>query len=369
MPPTGPRHQADLVGQRLLNQHLAGAPLAGPAEVVRHLGAVQSQDFPGALWAIAQRCGNPAQSEVAAALTSGAIIRTHVLRPTWHFVAPEDLRWMLALTGPRVMSGSAGRHRELELDAEVFSRSRRALERTLAGGVAATRAEVAAALETAGIAIDGQRLVHILLHAEMGGVICSGPLVGKKQTHVLVEEWVAAAPVLAPDEAAVELAVRYFSSHGPALVSDFTWWSSLTVAQARRAIDGAAQRLVSVDVGGRTMWTSPTTPAGRVASPLVRLLPNFDEYVVAYRDRTDFYDPALDPQTLRGGVMANIVAVDGTAVGNWTRRPKARSVELAVQPWIAFTEAAWDAVETEADRLGRHLQLPVTLMRGRPTAR
>ena len=354
-----------VIQQRLLNHHLSAPPLPGPAAVVGQLGAVQAQDFAGALWAVAQRCGIPSQSEVAAAVSAGALLRTHVLRPTWHLVAPRDLRWMLALTGPRVIAGSAGRRRALELNAGVFGRCRQALVEALTGGVAMTRPETAAVLEAAGIRLDGQRLVHILMDAELAGVICSGPMMGKKHTHVLLDEWVAPAPMLQPEEAAAELATRYFSSHGPAQLSDFTWWSSLTAGQARKGIEGAGDRLCAIEQDGRKMWTAPGVSSRRISTPMVRLLPNYDEYVVAYRDRSDFYDKALDPQALRGGVMANIVAVDGRAVGHWSQSARARGVGLSVVPWSDWSARTWDALDVERQKLSQHLGVPVVMEPGR----
>jgi len=347
--------------RRLRTQHLLGPPLPGPADVVRHLGAVQAQDQAGAVWAIAQRCGVPTATAVGEALASGAILRTHILRPTWHLVCPEDIRWMLALTGPRVMAGSAARHRELGLDDATFSRTRPALESALSGGRALTRPDVAAVLTGAGIDIGGQRLAHLLGQAELAGVICSGPPEGKHPTHALLEERVPPAPVMGQDEALAELAVRYFSSHGPARLVDFTWWSSLTSAQARRGIEAAGDRLATEVVAGKPLWFSPIEPAGRDSSPRVRLLPNYDEYFVAYRDRGEFYDPTLDPIPVRGGVFANVVIVDGWVAGTWRRRQLARRIEVTIQPWTAWTSKVWDAVMPECAKLERHLGLPVTL--------
>jgi len=351
-----------IVSRRLRNQRLVGPALSGPHEVVRHLGALQAQDVSGAKWAIAQRCGCPTNTEVEGVIASGAILRTHVLRPTWHFIAPEDIRWTLRLTAPRVMARLAARHRELELKPITFSRCRTALETALAGGVTLTRAEACAVVAASGTRLDGARLTHILLEAELGGIICSGPPRGGKQTYALLEDVVRAAPEMEPDEALEELAVRYFTGHGPARLVDFTWWSSLTAAQARRGIEVAGDRLATEKVAERQVWFSPVERVSRVSSPLVRLLPNYDEYVVAYRERSEFYDRTLDPMTVRGGVMANVVIVDGWAVGTWRRRPAARRIDLIVRPWTAWSPEVWDALSVEGRKLERHLELPVTLV-------
>ena len=352
----------DIASRRLRNQHLAGRGLDGAAEVVRHLGAVQAQDYRGATWAVAQRCGLPTAASIGAVVASGSILRTHVLRPTWHFVVAADIRWMLALTGPRVLAGSAARQRELGLDQTTFARVHKILERSLAGGVAMTRSEVAAILVAAGVTLEGQRLVHLLLEAELAGVICSGPPAGKAQTYALLEERVPPAPVMQPDEAAAELAARYFASHGPARLADFTWWSSLTVAQARAAIQAAGDRLATDVVDGRPVWFSPTDAPGITPAPFVRLLPNYDEYVVAYRERVDYYDRALDPQLVRGGVMANVVTLDGRVVGNWRRKPRGHGITVVIEPWREFDDVTWDLVAAEVTRLGRHLECPAVMV-------
>jgi hypothetical protein len=353
----------DIARRRLMNQHLAGGALPGAVETVRHLGAVQAQDYRGATWAVAQRCANPTSGDVEAVVASGAILRTHLLRPTWHFVAAADIRWMLAATGPRVSAGNAGRYRALGLDGEAFRRSHQVLERALAGGMALTRAEVAAAMTAGGLRVEEQRLPHLLGEAELAGVICSGPPRGRSQTYSLLEERVPVSPAMDLGTSRAELAARYFGGHGPAQLTDFTWWSSLTPAQARAAIEAAGDRLANEVIGRRRFWFPPVEAVGQLTSPLVRLLPNYDEYVVAYRDRSDFYDRALDPVTFRGGVMANIVTVDGQAAGNWRGVRKGNGLSLLVHPWRRLAGAVWEGVAAEADKLEHHLGVPVRVSR------
>ena len=222
-----------LVRERLRNQSLAVSRLRTPGEVVAWLGAAQAQDYAGAKWALGLRAKGLTDAAVEQAFDEGAILRTHILRPTWHFVAPADIRWMLALSAPRVHAVNAYAYRTFELDAAVLARSRAALERALAGGRQLTRLELAKVLQRAGVQADGPRLAHVMMHAELDAVICSGARRGKQFTYALLEERAPRAKVLPRDEALAELTRRYFASHGPATLRDYVWWSGLTARDAR----------------------------------------------------------------------------------------------------------------------------------------
>ncbi len=198
-----------IAGRRLANQRLSSAGLESPEDVVSWLGAVQAQDYYGAKWALALRMREGADDVIEDAFTSGAILRTHVLRPTWHFVAPADIRWMLALTAPRVNATIGSYYRKLELDAAVFRQSNTALARALRGGRQLTRDALRQAVRRAGVAADdGMRFGFILLRAELDAVICSGPRAGKQFTYALLDERVAAAKAITRDEALARLTQR-----------------------------------------------------------------------------------------------------------------------------------------------------------------
>src|SRR5258708_18431984 len=228
----------DVSALRLRNEHLTGAPLARPEDVVRWLGDVQAQDFAGAKWALAQRARTKTDASIEEAFAGGRIVRTHVMRRTWHFVVPDDVRWMQALTAPRVRAAMAYYDRKLQLDARTFGRSQAVLARTLEGGQHRTREELGRALADAGIPASGQRLGHLMMRAELDAVICSGPRRGKQFTYALLDDRCpkAATPVLSRDEALAELTSRYFRSHGPASLRDFAWWSGLTVADVKKGV-------------------------------------------------------------------------------------------------------------------------------------
>jgi hypothetical protein len=198
----------NLLGARLFNQKLLRSDFRSPAEVVRWLGAVQAQDYPAAKWGLALRAPGVSDADVERAFEEGDILRTHVLRPTWHFVAPSDIRWMLSLTGPRVHAAQAYYYRILGLDPKTRRRSRAAVERALRGGAALTRAELALVLKRHRIAVDGLRLAHLMADAELEGVVVSGPRKGKQFTYALLEERAPGAPDLPREEALAELTLR-----------------------------------------------------------------------------------------------------------------------------------------------------------------
>ena len=348
--------------------------MAGPAKVVEHLLAVQAQDYAGAKWALAQRSAATTDAEVDDLVNRGAILRTHVLRPTWHFVAPTDLRWLLALTAPRVHAASGYQYRLLELDDATFRRSEDAMARALSGGVHLTRAEIGRVLGEAGIPSDGLRLGYLVMHAELEAVICSGARRGRRQTYALVDERVPPAAPRTRDEALEELARRFVAGHGPAQAADLAWWSGLTMTDARRALELASPRLVRETHGERTFWASDSADVSDSAEasgrtdrpdrpgPVIHLLPNYDELLIAFRDRSDALDPSL-PADARSSesLLAHIVVRDGLIVGGWRRTLAGTSVGVALRSLVPLGDAERVALAAEAERLGRFLGRPVVL--------
>lgn len=355
---------ADITALRLANQDLVGSRRGNPVDVVARLGAVQAQDFSGAKWAVAQRTRDADDAAVEAALSDGSIIRTHVLRPTWHFVTPADIRWMLALTAPRVHAALAFQTRWLGLDKTAHQRSGRALTRALEGGKALTRAELSQILARAGLTVVGeQRLGNFLMHAELGGIVCSGARRGKQFTYALFDERVPPDAPIERDEALLRLTNIYFKTRGPATPADFAWWSGLTVADAKKGIAVAGSSLAQEIVDGRTYWFVPSASPAESASPTVHLLPNFDEYAVAYRDRS-----VLAQRLKKSGVdvrndksLANIVVVDGQLVGTWKRifKKDAAVVEVSLLTKVNRTEGK--AMAGAAAQYGEFLKMPVEL--------
>ena len=333
-----------LAQRRLRSQHLARPTFTNPADVVAWLGAVQAQDYQGAKWAVGMRTAGATDATIEDAFARGDILRTHVLRPTWHFVTPADIRWMLALTAPRVNRACSYQYRRLELNDTVFRRSNAALARALRGGHHRTRAELAAVLERAGIPAKGQRLACLVMRAEQDAVVCSGGRRRAQLTYALLDERAPQARTLARDEALAELAARYFTSHGPATVRDYAWWSGLTAKDARIGVDMIRPQLARQIVGETTYWFVPSASragAGRAAY----LLPNYDEFFVAYRAR----DAELTHQ----------MVVDGRSVGPWGRTITARRLLVEARPVKRLGKDTTRRLAAASERYGRFLALPV----------
>jgi hypothetical protein len=330
--------------------------------VVRWFGAVQAQDYPGALWAIGMRVAGAAQADIERAVAERTIVRSWPLRGTYHFVAAEDLRWILAHLASRVVASAARRFEQFELDARTFRRSSTLLVKALQGGRSLPRRQLYAIFERAGIATRGNRGVHILWRFAQDGLICCGARQGAQQTFALLDEWLPSTPVIDRDRALRELARRYFTSHGPATLQDFGWWSGLAAADTRAAIEMAAAGLVREPIDGTDYWHAEPAAANRPRSssrlPHGLLLPPYDEYTVAYRDRR----AALDPKhaaAARNGIFSPTVLIDGRIVGTWTRRLAGASVTIALRPFAPLTGVRRRVVAAAARRYGLFSGAPV----------
>ena len=332
---------------RLENQKLTGSRLEQPEDVVGWLGAVQAQDFTGAKWGLALRARNLSDEAVERAFAEGRILRTHVLRPTWHFVRRDDIRWLLALTGPRVQRMNRGYARTLGLDDQTLTRARRVVERVLAG-VALTREELSAALRRARLEVTGQRLAHLLMDLELQALICSGPRRGKQFTYALLDERVPPARPLSRDEALAELTTRYYRSHGPATVKDFVWWSGLTSTDAK----------AGVALTGVKPLVAP--PSLQRAANAHYLLPNYDEYLIAYRDRGAVIDPdrARNLGVFTSREHPHHLVIDGRVAGSWKRTISTTAITIAVWPYRRLAPRHERAVRAQAARYARFLNVP-----------
>jgi hypothetical protein len=328
---------------------------------------VQSQDYAGAKWAVGQRVKGAGDDAVEQAFHDGRILRTHVLRPTWHFVVPEDIRWMLALTAPRIRAAMGYYDRQLKLTEALFRRANQALARALGGGRFLTRAELGEVLARAGIEASGQRLAHLVMRAELDAVVCSGPRRGKQFTYALLDERAAPANPLDRDEALGALATRYFSSHGPALPLDFAWWSGFTLSDAHRGVQLAGGQLAPVTIGDRTYWQGAAARAAARRAPhqdrnAVHLLPNYDEYLIAYKERSAATDLSLLPASpgARREVFANhLIIVGGRLVGGWRRLTEQKTVIVETRLLAKLSATERQALQDAASRLAAFLNQPV----------
>ncbi len=351
----------DILMTRLYNTGLTVSRFRSPAEVARHLGAVQAQDFPMAKWSIGLRVGGSTDADIEKAFNSGEILRTHVLRPTWHFILPEDLRWMTALTAEGVRATVAGSNRRIGLTRELFAKSTATIVQALESSTFLTRQELKALLAKAGIATDIQKLAHIIMQAELDGLICSGPRRGKQFTYTLVENRVKKSRDLTREESLELLARRYFASHGPAQLKDFSWWSGLSRQDAEAGLDAIRAEMEQIQSGSRTFWSFPAEIPAPPA-PAGFLLSIYDEYLIAYKDRSDLAgERAIEQLIARGNALTAVIVIDGKVAGTYRREVAKKSIAILLNPFRPLDRRERDAVGAAAARYGEFTGIPVIL--------
>jgi hypothetical protein len=348
---------------RLRALRIAATTFTRPVDAVAWLGAVQAQDYLGALWAVGLRLAGATELDVERALADGGIVRTWPMRGTLHFVAAADARWLTELLAPRAVAAGASRLREFGIDSGVLKRARAVLAKQLAGGRHLSRPELYRVLEDARIATANQRGIHLLWRLAQECFLCFGPRVGKQPSFVLFDDWLPRARRLRGDEALAALAVRYFTSHGPATVRDLAWWSGLTLGEARRSVLAAGRELSRTTLGGdEYLSAAATEPFGRARR--VNVLPAFDELLVGYRYGGTFVNAAVTKRVRSGGMIHAVVVVDGRVSGTWGRRLTPHEVKCTLAPFEPLNAAATRGAERACERyarfLGRRLRLEVS---------
>jgi hypothetical protein len=341
----------EVVNRRLRAQRLAGEPLGSPAEVVRRFGAVQAQEYGEAIWSLAQRSGHPGAAAVEEAFAAGAFLRTHVMRPTWHFVAPEDLGWLLALTGPRLIRGDAGRLRRLGVTDATIERAGEIVAAALSGEGTLTRSELRARLAAEGVETDSSQAGHLLFGLELRGLVCSGPPRGAKQTYALVADRVTDSRDLEGEEAVAELVRRYLGSHGPATAADFAWWSGLTLTKARRGIELCGGAFEAVEDADGRVWHLDPAASEPLPAKGALMLGSFDEAMVAFRELRSVSVSGEAGRTL----IVRPVLVGGRLAGTWRRTLDDGAVRVDLTLAATGGDAQEAALAAEAERYARHL--------------
>jgi len=349
-----------IASRRMRSQRISGPKPDNPADVVRRLGALQAQDYAQATWAIGARSSGATLADVERAIADRRIVLTWAMRGTLHAVPAEDAPWMVRLLAPRVVARDKRRQQQLELDAQTVARCERLIESALREQKRMTRAELMELLEQAGIHTKQQRGYYILWMLAQTGLICMGPLEGKQQTFVLLGEWVPEPRELSGDEALRELAIRYFTGHGPATAHDFSWWAGLTVTEAKKAAADADGVLRCETIGGTAYWSGGEDGADGAESPDIALLPGYDEYLLGYKDRSAVLKPEHAAKIVPGGngVYAPMLVVHGEIAGVWRRSAGKQGVELTVHPFEERGVTA-ERVAAETRRYAEFLGLPL----------
>ena len=348
---------SEIVTQRLAAQQLTQTEFKKPVELLRWFAAMQAQEYGPTKWSFGLRIPSLTDADVEKDFTSGKILRTHLLRPTWHFVAAEDIRWMLELTKDRVHAVNAFMYRQTELDKKLFTKCTKLIIKSLEGNKQLTRDGINKEFKKAKVAAEGHRLSYIMMHAELEGIICSGARDGNQFTYALLDERVTSAKAKTRDEALAELTNRYFISRGPATVHDFATWSGLTLADCKKGIESVKEKLFEETADDKIYYHSGQ--AGKRISKTIHLLPIYDEYIMGYKNRDAILQEynSLKPRPAYG--FDNTIISNGQIIGTWRRVIKPKTIELQYKVFRPFTATEKTGFKKAIDRYQKFTRLEI----------
>ncbi len=353
----------DIPFLRLANQQISTKKFKSVKELAGYMGAFQAQDYEMAKWAIGIRLERATEQLINNAIDKGEILRTHLLRPTWHFVSSDNINWMLKLTASRIRSAMSSRNKDLELTEAVFKKSNKIIRSALAGNNHLTREELVVLLNKAKIKTDNNRASHILAEAELTGLICSGKSKGNKHTYALFEERVANSKPFNKEESLASLAQIYFKSRGPATLKDFSWWSGLNLTDSRLVLDSVKSELDSFNNGSQTYWFSNYFEVNNNLKEKVYLLPTYDEYIISYTDRSSVLISEEHKKIVSiNGLFRAIIVINGVAVGTWKRTIKKDLVIVELNYFNPPDKKTTRLVKKEALKFGDFLAKEVELV-------
>jgi hypothetical protein len=350
----------ELIKYRLHNQQITQHVFDKPGDLIKWLGAIQAQDYLNSLWAIGLRLKNATESDIEKAIADKTIVRTWPMRRTLHFVSPLDVRWLLKLLTPRIIARSGTLYKQLGFDEKLLSKCKKLFVKTLQGGKQLTRNELYGILEKAKISTDAQRGLHILCHFAQEGLICFAARKGKQPTFTLLDEWIPTTTTLTYDEALAELAKRYFTSHGPATIQDFAWWSGLTVTESKKAVEMVSSYFNKEVIDGQVYYMRNNALPVKSKSQAIYLLPNFDEYLVAYKDRTAALDAKYAKQVIGAagnGIFSPVIVLNGKVVATWKRTIKKDNVSVQINPFLQLSEKQQNSINTTIKSYGKFLKM------------
>ena len=354
----------DIAQQRLISQRIAGSKISMAGELVSWMGAVQAQDYAMAWWALGLRLPGSTREVIEQAVDRGEIFRTHVPRPTWHWVSAENIYWMLDLAAPRIKTSLKSRHRQLEITPEVIKKSNRLIEKALAPDRHLLREELVDAFKKAGMSTEDNRASHLLLVAELDGLIASGAHRNGKPTYALLEARASRPGRISREEAAARLARNYFASHGPATLDDFLWWSGLTATEARKGLEAIKSELIKVSVDSGEYWFSEVLSSEKNPSPgAVYLSPAFDEIVIAYKNRSMIISQEHHKRAISAnGIFWPTIIVNGVAKGTWKRTIKKDRAIIGIRLFDAAGDSLSEGALVEAaNAFGNFLGKEITI--------
>ena len=353
---------AHIAMARLSSQQVAAVTFTNASDLISYMGAVQAQDYAMAKWAIGLRTHGSTEKQIDQALDKGELIRTHILRPTWHIVHAEDIYWMLALSAQKIKALMKPMNKQLELTEKIFTKSNGIIEKTLGKGVHLTREELAVVLEKAKISTQANRLAHLLERAELEGITCSGKMERNKKTYALLSQRVPGKKLLNKDESLALLAKRYFISRGPATIEDFSWWSNLPLKDARQGLEMIRSDLNSERIDDRTYWFDHERNDAVKQRSSVYLLPAFDEFIISYKDRTASLAPKHHKKALTvNGIFHPVIILNGQVAGLWKRSVEKGKVNIETTFFEPHRKTMENLVVKEAKIFERFLEMPVVV--------
>jgi hypothetical protein len=347
----------DISNIRLINQQINAQKLKSVKDVINWMGAIQAQDFSMSKWAIGIRLPIATEKAIETAIDNGEILRTHLLRPTLHFVSADDIYWILKLTAPGIKASLKSRYKELELSESLFMKCTAIIEDELKGAIHLTREELTAILDKAKISTGGQRAYHILVRAELDGIICSGIVRSGKQTYALLNERVPKTKDLHKDEALEKISRKYFLSRGPATLQDFKWWSGLSMTEARNAFEMIKSDLVSEKAGSETYWAQSCLYVPENKEYSAHLLPAFDEFLISYKDRRASL-PLINfkKAVSENGIFRPVIVINGQVMGLWKRTIKKEKVIIETDLFDPDNDSIKNQIEEGIEKFGQFLE-------------
>ena len=360
--------QKNISNSRLISQGLVDPISDSPKEIANWMGALQAQDFNMAKWAIGLRLRNPTEQKIDAAIDSAEIIRTHVLRPTWHFISSDDIYWMLDLTASKILSSMKGRNRQLELSSNVLKKANKIIEKVLTGNKNLLRRELVNEIDKAKIKTDNNRVSHILLNAELEGLICSGKMKDNQTTYALLNERVEKPKPIKKEEALYKLATKYFQSHFPATLQDFCWWSGLSFSDAKQALESIKDDFICEKLHQQEYWLPHSFAPKKNDKECALLLPAFDEFLISYKDRSAAILQQHHSRAFsNNGIFWPTIVIDGQVKGLWKRKIKKDTVVIEPNLFDNKSEKDTELIKKAAEKFGSFLNKKTEVIKIRKT--
>lgn len=338
---------------RLRSQQLLSPEFKTPKELVSWMGAIQAQDYRMVKWALGVRLKSATIKTVDEAFQRGDILRTHVMRPTWHLVPAEDIRWMLKLSSGRIIAAcnSFAKGNGVDIPETIYTKANDLFAKVLEGNNHLTKQELEDEVVKAGLMPDSPQIGYLFTRAEQEGIICSGADKSGKATYALLDERAPIAKELPKDEALALLARRYFNSHSPASMNDFIWWSGLSATEARQAIGLIGSELIKDRFASQELFVHESWNKRIKSKEVLHLLPSFDEYLISYKDRTAAMDKEHHPKAFNNfGTFYPIILYNGKIVGNWKKTIKKGEAQFDTSFFVECPDLEKELLEKAASR-------------------